>query len=161
MFRLGTLYKKSTSTDEQKSSRIYCAMLAGRFGTGCRGSTVKSRHKVSAEAVQARLVAQYTDGLLLLSEVPVVGQIRLVYQRIGQRKYPAEQEGSSRGVKRGRATHCTSHQSNDTEIDWSAEDLYHLNVKQLKVFLQEHSLKKSGSKSDLIKRIQEYQKSVL
>ena len=59
------------------------------------GSTVKSHHKVSAEAVQARLVAQYTDGLLLLSEVPVVGQIRLVYQRIGQRKYPAEQEGSS------------------------------------------------------------------
>ena len=86
---------------------------------------------MSAEAVQARLVAQYTGGLLLLSEVPVVGQIRLVYQKIGQQKYPAEQEGGRRGVKRGRTSHCNSLQSNDTEIDWAADDLYHLKVKQL------------------------------
>ena len=98
-----------------------------------QGSTVKSRHKVSPDAVHARLVAKYADGHLLLSEVPVVGQIRLVYQRIGQRKYPAEHEGSSTGVKR-RSSHCHSLQSNDTEIDWSAEDLMHLKVKQLKVF---------------------------
>ena len=84
----------------------------------------------------------------------------MVYQRIGQRKYPAEQEESSRGVKSGRTAHCNSLQSNDTEIDWSAEDLHHLKVKQLKVFSQEHCLK-SGNKSDLIKGIQEYQKSVL
>ena len=58
--------------------------IAQGCGQGVEGSTVKSRHKMSAEAVQARLVAQYTDGLFLLSEVPVVGQIRLVYQRIGQ-----------------------------------------------------------------------------
>ncbi|KAL5515625.1 hypothetical protein EMCRGX_G000820 [Ephydatia muelleri] len=43
-------------------------------------SAVKSRLKVSAEAVQAKLASQYTDGLLLLSEVPVVSQIRAVYQ---------------------------------------------------------------------------------
>ena len=73
------------------------------LGQAVEGSIVKSQHKVSAEAVQARLVAQYTGGLLLLSEVPVVGQIKLVYQKIGQRNYPAEQsEGSRRGVKRGR-----------------------------------------------------------
>ena len=59
---------------------------AGR--TGCRG---KHSHKVSAEAVQARL--EYIDGHLLLSEVPVVGQIRVVYQKRGQRRYPAEQKG--------------------------------------------------------------------
>ena len=29
---------------------------------------------------------------LLLSEVPVVGQIRVVYQQTGQRRYPAEQK---------------------------------------------------------------------
>ena len=39
------------------------------------GSAVKSRLKVSAEAVQAKLASQYTDGLLLLSEVPVVSQM--------------------------------------------------------------------------------------
>ena len=29
----------------------------------------------------------------MLSEVPVVGQIRVVYQKTGQRRYPAEQKG--------------------------------------------------------------------
>ena len=48
-----------------------------RTGEECNvgGSVVKSRLKVSAEAVQAKLASQYTDGLLLLSEVPVVSQI--------------------------------------------------------------------------------------
>eukprot|EP00731_Ephydatia_muelleri_P017573 Em0010g671a len=50
------------------------------------GKKVKSRLKVSAEAVQSRLVAQYEEGQLRLSEVPVIGQVRLVYQRIGQSK---------------------------------------------------------------------------
>ena len=84
------------------------AMLAGRFGTGCRG-----KHKAGIKCLQRQckpdlsLLLNTQGGLLLLSEVPVVGQIRLVYQKIGQRKYPAEQEGSARGVKRGRTSHCT------------------------------------------------------
>ena len=82
------------------------------MGQAVEGSTVKSQHKVSAGAVQARLVAQYPGELLLLLEVPVVGQIRLVYQKIGQLKYPAEQEGSRRGVISGRTSHCNSLQSN-------------------------------------------------
>ena len=61
------------------------------MGQAVEGSTIKSSHKVSAEAVQARL--EYIDGHLLLSEVPVVGQIRVVYQKRGQRRYPAEQKG--------------------------------------------------------------------
>ena len=32
------------------------------------------------------------------------------------------------------------------QIDWAADDLYHLKVKQLKVFLQDHKLKMSGLK---------------
>ena len=31
--------------------------------------------------------------VLLLSEVPIVGLIRVVYQKTGQRRYPAEQKG--------------------------------------------------------------------
>ena len=42
---------------------------------------MKSRLKVSAEAVQAKIASQCTDGLLLLSEVPVVSQSRAVYQK--------------------------------------------------------------------------------
>ena len=42
--------------------------------------------------MEARLVAQYADGLLL-SKVPVVGQIGVVHQKTGQRRYPAEQKG--------------------------------------------------------------------
>eukprot|EP00731_Ephydatia_muelleri_P004241 Em0002g417a len=48
------------------------------------GKKEKSHLKVSAEAVQSRLVVQYEEGQLRLSEVPVIGQVRLVYQRIGQ-----------------------------------------------------------------------------
>ena len=66
------------------------------------GSAVKSRLKVSAEAVQAKLASQYTDGLLLLSEVPVVSQIRAVYQKIGQHKHPEhESRKRSRIIRNG------------------------------------------------------------
>ena len=50
------------------------------------GRKTKSRTKVSAEAVQYRLTVQYAEGLILLSEVPVVAQVRAVYQNIGQNK---------------------------------------------------------------------------
>ena len=50
------------------------------------GKKVKSHLKVSVEAVQSRLAAQYEEGQLRLSEVPVVGQLRAVYQHIGQSK---------------------------------------------------------------------------
>ena len=59
---------------------------------------------------------------LLLSEVPVVGQIKVVNQKTGQRKYPAEQN-------RGRSSDCTSLRSkrpivtqSEDDIDWSSDD---------------------------------------
>ena len=50
------------------------------------GRKTKSRTKVSAEAVQYRLTVQYAEGLIRLSEVPIVAQVRAVYQNIGQNK---------------------------------------------------------------------------
>ena len=47
------------------------------------GRKTKSRTKVSAEAVQYRLTVQYAEGLIRFSEVPVVAQVRAVYQNIG------------------------------------------------------------------------------
>ena len=43
------------------------------------GKKVISCLKLSAEAVQSCLVVQYEVGQLQLSEVPVIGQVRLVY----------------------------------------------------------------------------------
>ena len=123
------------------------------------GSAVKSRLKVSAEAVQAKLASQYTDGLLLLSEVPVVSQIRAVYQKIGQRKHPEhESRKRSRIIRNGS---LRTKQSKVTiqmdEIVWAAEDLSHLKLTQLRYYLKEHHLKTSGNKKDLIKRMKDFQ----
>eukprot|EP00731_Ephydatia_muelleri_P013457 Em0007g767a len=123
------------------------------------GSAVKSRLKVSAEAVQAKLASQYTDGLLLLSEVPVVSQIRAVYQKIGQRKHPEHESRKRSRIIRNES--LRTKRSKGTvpmdEIDWAAEDLSHLKLTQLRYYLQEHILKTSGNKKDLIKRIKEFQ----
>ena len=50
------------------------------------GRKTKSRTKVSAEAVQYHLTPQYDEGLIRLSEVPVVAKVSAVYQNIGQTK---------------------------------------------------------------------------
>ena len=67
-----------------------------RTGEDCsvEESAVKSHLKISAEAVQAKLASQYRDGLLLLSEVTVVSQIRAVYQKIGQTNIQIINRGS-------------------------------------------------------------------
>ena len=115
------------------------------------GSAVKSRLKVSAEAVQAKLASQYTDGLLLLSEVPVVSQIEAVYQKIGQRKHPEhESKKRSRIIRNGSLrTKRSKVTLQMDEIDWAAEDLSHLKLTQLRYYLKEHK--------DLIKRIKDFQ----
>ena len=120
---------------------------------------MKSRLKVSAEAVQAKLASQYTDGLLLLSEVPVVSQIRAVYQKIGQHKHPEhESRKRSRIIRneslRPKRSKVTLQMD---EIDWAAEDLSHLKLTQLRCYLKEHNLKISGNKKNLIKRIKDFQ----
>ena len=121
---------------------------------------MKSRLKVSAEAVQAKLASQYTDGLLLLSEVPVVSQIRAVYQIIGQCKHPEHESRKwSRIIRNGSLrTKRSKVTLQMDEIDWAAEDLSHLKLTQLRYYLKEHNLKTSGNKKDLIiKRIKDFQ----
>ena len=62
----------------------------------------------------------------------------MVYQKIGQHKYPAKEVS---GVKRGRRSHCNRNQTrrpninqSTDEIDWSSDDLSHVKLKQLRVF---------------------------
>ena len=42
--------------------------------------------------MEARFVAQYTDGHCCYQKSKFVGQIRVVYQKTGQRRDPAEQK---------------------------------------------------------------------
>ena len=120
---------------------------------------MKSRLKISAEAVQTKLASQYTDGLLLLSEVPVVSQIRAVYQKIGQTKHPDHKSRKrSRMIGNGSLRNKRSKVTVPMdEVDWGAEDLCHLKLTQLRHYMQEHSLKTSSNKNDLIKRIKDFQ----
>ena len=126
------------------------------------GRKIKSRMKVSAEAVQYRLTAQYVEGLIRLSEVPVVAQVCAVYQNIGQNKNQLHK-------KRGRPEASDDSGRNKrqkiarsfTDIHWHTEDLNHLKVPLLKMYLKEHKLKTSGKKADLIERIHEHLNSIV
>ena len=96
--------------------------------------------------MQVKLASQYTDGLLLLSEVPLISQIRAVYQKIGQRKHPEHES-----MKRSRIMRNESLRKKRSkvsvpmdEIDWAAEDHSHLKLAQLRYYLQEHNLKTSA-----------------
>ena len=79
----------------------------------------------------------------MLSEVLVIDLNRAMYQKIGQRKYPAEQEGrKSRVNEEGDNIVTDSMQAkrpNITqradEIDWSSDDLSHRKLKQLRILL--------------------------
>ena len=120
------------------------------------GKKVKSRLKVSAEAVQSCLVVQYEEGQLGLSEVPVIGQVRLVYQRIGQSKSSLKlpkkrrKKSSEDGIKFQKV--CRSF----GEIQWGSVNLNLLKVPELKIYFQEHKLKKSGKKHELVERIERH-----
>ena len=92
-----------------------------------------------------------------VSEVPVVGQIRVVYQMTGQRRYPAEQKG--RKVEDGVQIVLVSGLRDQLlhSLRMILIGLLMLKMKKLRVFLQ----KQVRNKRDLIKRIQEYQATAL
>ena len=48
-----------------------------------------------------------------------------------------------------------------SDIHWHTEDLTHLKVRLLKMYLKEHKLKTSGNKADLIESIREHMNSIL
>ena len=91
---------------------------------------MKSRLTVSAEAVQTKLASQYTDGLLLLSEVPVVSQIRSMYQKIGQLKHPEHESRKRSRIIRNESlrTKWSKVTVPMDEITWAAEELSHLKL---------------------------------
>ena len=90
------------------------------------GRKTKSRTKVSAEAVQYRLTVQYAEGLIRLSEVPVVAQVLAVYQNIGQNKnqLPKKRGRSEVSDNSGR-NKCQKIVRSFSDIHWHTEDLTH------------------------------------
>ena len=73
----------------------------------CWQEGVASRVKVSAEAVVARIAEEYTSRKIRLAELPVVGQVRGSYQRIGQRKITNDAGENSTLVRKRRAQALT------------------------------------------------------
>ena len=92
--------------------------------------------------------------VLLLSEVPVVGQIRVVYQKTGQRRYPAEKKG--RKIEDG-VQIVLVFGLRDQLLPNLRMIMIGLLMTKLRVFLH----KQVRNKRDLIKQIQEYQATAL
>ena len=111
------------------------------------GKKVKSWLNVSAEAVQSRLVAQYEEGQLRLSEVPVIGQVSLVNQRIGQSKSSLQLPKKRKKKSSDNGMKCKKVCQSFEDIQWGSVDLNLLKIAELETYLQEHKLKKSGYKT--------------
>ena len=100
--------------------------------------------------------------LPFISTVPVVAQVRAVYQNIGQNKnqLPKKRGRSEVSDNRGRNERQKIARS-FSDIHCHTEDLTHLKVPFLKMYLKEHKLKTSGNKADLIESIHEHMNSIV
>ena len=115
--------------------------------------------KISADGVFERLEEMQSHNLIRLSELPVVGKIRAVYQCVGNKPQ------ASIGVRKSGRPHDSGsgdcggrnvkNRVSFEQLDVSKE-LTTWKKPELEAYLDHFQLKKSGNKSDLIKRVQEH-----
>ena len=114
--------------------------------------------KISADGVFARLEEMETQKVIKLSELPLPGKIRVVYQTIGRmtqvptsstskRKRERPQSEGSIGTKKARVSF--------EELDL-AKDLLSWKKPELEAYLSHYNIKKSSNKPELIKRVEEH-----
>ncbi|KAL5479497.1 hypothetical protein EMCRGX_G023024 [Ephydatia muelleri] len=115
--------------------------------------------KISADGVFERLEEMQSHNLIRLSELPVVGKIRAVYQCVGNK--PQAPIGVR---KRGRPHDSGSgdcggrnvkNRVSFEQLDVGKE-LSTWKKPELEAYLHHFQLKKSGNKPDLIKRVEEH-----
>ena len=115
--------------------------------------------KISADGVFERLEEMLSQNLIRLSELPVVGKIRAVYQSVGnkpQASIGVRKRGrphvSGSGDCRGRNV---KNRVSFEQLDVGKE-LSTWKKPELEGYLHHFQLKKSGNKTDLIKRVEEH-----
>ena len=110
--------------------------------------------KISADGVFARLEEMQSQKKIRLSELPLVGKIRGVYQNIGTKPKALLAAGCKRGRHASDGGKKKPRVSFD-ELDVS-KDLLKWTKPELEAYLMHYHLKKNGNKPELILRIQEH-----
>ena len=119
--------------------------------------------KISADGVFSRLEEMEKQKAIRLSELPLSGKIRTVYQTIGQmRQESISTGGCNRVSSQSSGLHGTKQKKarvSFEELD-IAKDLSLWKKPELEAYLCHYGMKKSGNKPELIKRIQEHKITV-
>eukprot|EP00731_Ephydatia_muelleri_P028157 Em0019g1030a len=117
--------------------------------------------KIAADGVYTRLDEMQLQKAIRLSELPLPGKIRAVYQRIGS-KPQAEYVGKIHG--RPRADDVAEYGEKKIKVSyWDCDmqkDLTKWPKLELQAYLCHNSLKKTGNKSELIIRIKEHMEKI-
>ena len=79
-----------------------------------------------------------------------------MYQRIGQSKSSLKLPKKRRKKSSEDGIKCQKVCQSFGEIQWGSVNLNLLKVPELKTYLQEHKLKKSGKKHELVERIERH-----
>ena len=115
--------------------------------------------KISADGVYARLDEMQLQKAIRLSELPLPGKIRAVYQRIGS-KPQAECAGTCKKRGRPRADDVADYGTKKAKVSYQdcdlQKDLTMWTKLELQAYLCHHSLKKTGNKPELIIRTKEH-----
>ena len=115
--------------------------------------------KISADGVYARLEEMQSQKIIRLSELPLVGKIRAVYQSIGTKSQALLAGGCKRGRPHSDGGKKKSRVNFD-ELDVS-KNLLKWTKPELEAFLVHHHIKKTSNKPELIRRIQEHMANIL
>lgn len=116
-------------------------------------SKAQGKVKISADGVLARLDELQLQEAIRLSELPLPGKIRGVYQSIGRK---SEAPKASSGT-RARAQNDEGSWQKKARISFEhldmEKDLSKWKKEELQVYLCHHHIKKTGNKPELIKRV--------
>ena len=119
------------------------------------------RVKISADGVFCRLDELQSQKMIRLSELPVAGKIRVVYQTIGRQSEPKLSDRKRGRSQRNETTQGRQKKARMTFEDLKFDkDLSQWKKEELQTYLCHHNMKKTGNKSELVRRITEYMKTL-
>eukprot|EP00731_Ephydatia_muelleri_P026723 Em0018g823a len=117
--------------------------------------------KISADGVFCRLDELQSQKMIRLSELPVAGKIRVVYQTIGRQSEPKLSDRKRGRSQRNETTQGRQKKARMTFEDLKFDkDLSQWKKEELQTYLCHHNIKKTGNKSELVRRITEYMKTL-
>ena len=120
--------------------------------------------KISADGVFARLEELQQQKVLRLSEVPVVGKIRGMYQSIGNKSQAQLATGSKRRRYEGEGPSTRCERQKKARVTLEELDLKKnpsLWKKELEAYLSHHHIRKTGNKPELVSRVLEHMKTTI